>query len=112
MLNCSFGSCVHGRDALSCSHQECVQSAQARANLLHMSTVKTRDTQKLMQAKTRRFKCPKRQLKAQRRRRFCSHFPEGATNCKQCKVNAKEELLRIMLEQNNETHLCPFLYEN
>ena len=39
------------------------------------------------------------------------HFPEGTPRCKQCRAKAREEVLKIMLEENGDQHLCPFLYE-
>ena len=42
---------------------------------------------------------------------YCEHYPQGIARCQRCKAKAREEVLKIMLEQNGDQHLCPFLYK-
>ena len=108
MFHNDFGNCVHGCNTLICTHPACKQANESRIRLIHMSNAVVETACKY----TRRRKPPPKTTSLKNARKaICVHFPEGAAHCKHCRVKAREEVLKIMLEENGDQHLCPFLYE-
>lgn len=97
--------CKHGCDALLCTDPVCTQGTHARARLIHACNATTQGA-----ALRLRSFLPTTNNK-RKRVAYCEHYPQGIARCQRCKAKAREEVLKIMLEQNGDQHLCPFLYK-
>ena len=105
-----FGTCGHGCNTLLCTAPSCQQATESRARLIHLSTAAVETASKHTRRRRPALK-PKTTNNQRKRVAYCMHFPEGTPRCKQCRAKAREEVLKIMLEENGDQHLCPFLYE-
>ena len=104
MIQTDFGTCAHGVNALQCTHSTCLRAMESRARLIHMST----SSAETAAARLRKMRPTSNKNK---RLAYCVHYPHGTPQCKRCRARAREEVLKIMLEQNGDQHLCPWLYE-